>query len=109
MGNKERNSFKIASFISFGFCLYGAFKQNGYLTWSAGIGAAVFLILAFLDKFKEINAFGFKAKLAEASEVINRGQDVLNELRLLSKYVGEVTLYLVQAVGRSGWYTLRKQ
>lgn len=47
--------------------------------------------------------------MTEANEVIDRGQDVVKELRLLSKYVANVTLSVVQRVGRSGWYSLAER
>ena len=53
---------------------------------------------SLLNKETAIDLFGFKAKMTEANEVIDRGQDVVKELRLLSKYVANVTSLLYKGL-----------
>jgi hypothetical protein len=70
----------------------------------AGLASMAFLIAANLDRITEFKASrtGFEAKTREVTEVIEKAENTITELQLLSKEMAKLTLSLVKRSGRWG-------
>lgn len=94
------------SFIVLGFSIWAGIKNLHFMMFLCFSSFALLLLFANLDRVEFLKAgkSGIEAKTREIDKVVDNAKSTLNELKLLTKIVGNTTLSLVQKSSRVGGY-----